>query len=206
MNIINASSSSAENFEITTSFIHDVFSKEVMKNSPVSTADSAIHLEIMIEDAEKWSIKYSALLAGSEKKGNRYEFVTLPENQCVVEYSKEETFVARSLMHSIEKENLIGSEHCAVVTAFPSAKELNEASLKEFSEMITKLRDISSTSTSDEASSSALLLKHLPEASAYKKQADKLKNELHGMHEMVKFLCDQLRESQKLFLSSPPTN
>lgn len=172
-----------ENFAITSSFIHDVFSKEVVKSSPVNAADSALHLEIVID--EESGIKYSALMA-TGKTGNVFTFTPVPV--CRVEYQKEETFVARSILHALKNAD---TEASAV--AFPSAKEINEASLKEFAELVAKLK-------ASPSPASAELLSHLPDAAAYKKQAEKVKGDLKGMHEMVKLLCDQLKESQKLFL------
>lgn len=169
-----------ENFSITSSFIHDVFSKEVVKSSPVNAADSALHLEIVIGD--DFGVKYAALMA-SGRNGSIFDFAAVPE--CQVEYPKEETFVARSLLHSLKSCDGSG----AVV--FPAANEINGAALKEFTELLEKMK---SSSKGEE------LLKHLPDSAAYNKQADKLKSELRGMHEMVKLLCDQLKESQKLYM------
>lgn len=168
-----------ENFSITSSFIHDVFSKEVVKSSHVNAADSAVHLEIEIGD--DFGVKYAALMA-SGRNGSIFEFAAVPE--CQVEYPKEETFVARSLLHSLKS-----CDSDAV--AFPSAKEINSAAMKEFAELLEKMK---SSSAGEE------LLKHLPDSAAYNKQADKHKSELRGMHEMLKLLCDQLREAQKLYL------
>lgn len=175
-----------ENFSITSSFIHDVFSKEIIKSSPVNVADSALHLEIVIEDGDDSGIKYSALMAAG-KNGNIFDFLPVPN--CEIEYSKEETFVSRSLLHSLN--GVVDGP-----VAFPSAKEINEATLKEFAELMEKLKSTSSAADSEE------LLKHLPDSAAYKKQAERIKNDLRGIHEMVKLLCDQLKESQKLYLQS----
>lgn len=181
-----------ENFSIASSFIHDVFSKEIVKSSPVNVADSALHLEILIEDdSDKMGIKYSALMA-SGRSGNIFNFVSVPN--CEVEYPKEETFVARSLLHSLKN-----CPSAVEAVAFPTAEEINEVTLKEFTELVEKLRESSASSASASASE---LLKHLPDSAAYKKQADKFKSELRGMHEMVKLLCDQLKESQKSYLQS----
>ena len=176
-----------ENFSITSSFIHEVFSKEVVKSSPVTVADSAVHLEIVIDDnSETPEIKYSALMAAG-RNGKVFNFLPVPS--CEIEYPKEETFVARSLLHSLK------TSSNEPATAFPSAKELNEATLKEFADLIEKLRTCPSAAGDE-------LLKHLPDPAAYKQQAEKFKKELRGMHEMVKLLCDQLKESQKLYLQS----
>lgn len=172
-----------ENFSITSSFIHDVFSKEVIKSSPVNVADSAVHLEIVIDEA--CGIKYSALMA-TGKTGNIFTFTPVPV--CQVEYQKEETFVSRSILHALKSAD-------SGAVAFPSAKEINEVSLKEFSELVEKLK-------ASPSPASEKLLSHLPDAAAYKKQAKKVKGDLRGMHEMVKLLCDQLKESQKLFLQA----
>jgi hypothetical protein len=178
-----------ENFSITSSFIHDVFSKEVIKSSPVNAADSALHLEIVIEDdSENSGIKYSALMA-SGRNGTLFDFVSVPN--CEIEYPKEETFVARSLLHSLKT----SPNGASGAVAFPSAKEISESTLKEFAELVEKLRSSSSPAKEE-------LLKHFPDSAAYKKQAEKFKNDLRGMHEMVKLLCDQLKESQKLYLQS----
>lgn len=175
-----------ENFAITSSFIHDVFSKEIIKSSPVNVSDSALHLEIVIEDDNSnLGVKYSALMAAG-RNGNIFDFVAVPN--CEVEYPKEETFVARSLLHSLKNTS-------AASVAFPAAKEINEASLKEFAELVEKLRTCPSAASEE-------LLKNLPDPAAYKIQADKFKSDLRGMHEMVKLLCDQLKESQKLYLQS----
>ena len=178
-----------ENFSITTSFIHDVFSKEVVKSSPVNTADSAVHLEIVIEDdSSNCGINYSALMA-SGRTGNLFEFASVPN--CEIEYPKEETFVTRSLLHSLQN-----SPASSEAVPFPSAKEFNEASLRDFSEMLQTLKASPSSPAVSE------LLSHLPDPSAYQKQAEKFKSDLKGMHEMVKLLCDQLRESQKIYSNS----
>lgn len=183
---LKGSIQSNENFSITSSFIHDVFSKEIIKSSPVNSVDSAVHLEIFIEDGtENPGIKYSALMA-ARRTGNIFDFVSVPN--CEIEYPKEETFVARSLLHSLK------TSSSGAVT-FPSAKEINEVNLKEFAELVEKLRSSPSASSEE-------LLNHLPDSAAYKKQAEKFKNDLRGMHEMVKLLCDQLKESQKLYLHS----
>lgn len=169
-----------------------------MKSSPVNSVDSAVHLEIFIEDeSENPGIKYSALMAAC-KNGNIFDFVPVPN--CEIEYPKEETFVARSLLHSLKsksKSKSLSSSSSSLggAVTFPSAKEINEVNLKEFAELVEKLR--SSPSLSSEK-----LLKHLPDPVAYKKQAEKFKNDLLGIHEMVKLLCDQLNESQKLYLQS----
>lgn len=184
-----------ENFSITTSFIHDVFSKEVLKSSPVNTADSALNLEIVInDDSDNCGIEYSALMA-TGKHGHIFEFGTI--SQCEIEYPKEETFVARSLLQSLE--NSSGAAAASGAVAFPSAKEFNEAALKEFSEMLEKLKSSPSPAGSE-------LLSHLPNSAAYQKQAEKFQSDLKGMHEMVKLLCDQLRESQNIFLPSADSN
>ncbi len=155
-----------------------------MKSSPVNVADSAVHLEILIEDgAEGCKIKYSALMA-SGKNGKIFNFSAVSD--CHVEYQMEETFVARSLLQSLR----VDSTSKAV--AFPSAKEINEASLKEFSDLLEKLKAVPSAASIE-------LLKHLPDAAAHSKQAEKIKTDLKGMHEMVKLLCDQLKESHKLY-------
>lgn len=152
----------------------------------MTVSDSAVHLEIVIEDdSETPGIKYSALMAAG-RNGNIFDFVSVPN--CEIEYPKEETFVARSLLHSL-KTSSTGP------VAFPSAKEINQATLKEFADLVEKLR-ASPSAASEE------LLKHLPDAAAYKKQAEKFKNDLSGIHEMVKLLCDQLKESQKLYLQT----
>ena len=181
---MKSSISRNENFAITTSFIHDVFSKEVLKSSPVTVADSAVHLEILIDDS--CGISYSALMAVG-RNGNVVDFASVPK--CEIEYPKEETFVARSLLHSLQ------NSPSAAAVPFPSAKEFNEASLKEFAEMLETLKASSSPAASE-------LLSHLPDPAAYQKQAEKFKSELKGMHELVKLLCDQLRESQKIYSDS----
>lgn len=179
-----------ENLPITTSFIHEVFSKEVVKSSPINDIDSAIHLDIVIDDiSADCGIKYSALMA-SGRDGNILNFSAIPK--CEVEYPKEETFVARSLLHSLKN-----SSNNSEAVPFPSAKEFNETALKEFSELYEKLK--ASPSLNEEASS---LLNQFPDSCAYKKQAEKFKSDLKGMHELVKLLCDQMRESQKVFMSS----
>lgn len=159
-----------------------------MKSSPVNSVDSAVHLEIFIEDdSANPGIKYSALMAEC-KNGSIFDFVSVPN--CEIEYPKEETFVARSLLHSLQS-----SSFSSGAVSFPSAKEINEVNLKEFAELVEKLRSSPSASSEE-------LLKHLPDSAAYKIQSEKFKNDLRGMHEMVKLLCDQLKESQKLYLKS----
>ena len=189
---LKSSISRNENFFIATSFIHDVFSKEVVKSSPVNAADSALNLEIIIDDdSDNCGIKYSAFMA-TGRNGNLFEFDIIPN--CEIEYPKEETFVARSLLHSLQS-----SSASTGAVAFPSAKEFNEASLNEFSELYEKLKSFPSPAGSE-------LLAHLPDPAAYQKQAEKFKSDLKGVHEMVKLLCDQLRESQKLFSPSTDSN
>lgn len=157
-----------------------------MKSSPVNIADSAVHLEIVIDASGE--IEYSALMA-TGRNGNIFDFSRIVD--CQVEYQKEETFVARSLLHSLKTGNSEGTTAAAAVS-FPTAKEFNETSMKEFSDLLEKLKKTASADSLE-------LLKHLPDATAYAKQSEKFKTELKGIHELVKLLCDQLGESQKLY-------
>lgn len=179
------------NFSITSSFIHDVFSKEVIKSSPVNLAAAAVHLEILI--GTDGQIKYSALMA-SEKSGNRFSFA--PVKVCKVDYSVQEAFLANSLNYSLslqEQNQEQEQELSASVVPFPAANEFNEAMTSEFMALVSKLKE--STESDDQ------LLSLLPDSAAYEAQASKFKNDLSGLHEMVKVLCDQLKKSQELFLS-----
>ena len=174
-----------ENISITTSFIHDVFSKEILKSSPVNISDSAVHLEISIEDDEtNFGIKYSALMA-SGRNGSVFNFSNVPN--CQVEYEKEETFVSRALLQSLR-----GVDGVEGPVAFPSSDEINKNSMNEFSNLLQKIKASSSPQGEE-------LLKHLPDRNAFEKQSEKVKNDLKGIHEMVKFLCEQLKESQNLY-------
>lgn len=175
---LNIKSNINSNLLLNTSFIHDIFSKEIMKSSPVDVADSALHLDFVIGEE---GIEISALMA-SGRDGNVFNFVKLSD--CVVNYSKEDIFVLRSLMHSLKSAP-------SDAVPFPSAKEFNEACLEEFNQLLSQSKG-----------SNSEILKHLPDPAAYSKHAEKLKTDLRGTHELVKLLCDQLRESEKLFTSS----
>jgi hypothetical protein len=178
-----------ENFSLATSFIHDIFSKEVMKSSPVNVADSALHLEISIDEAT--GITYSALMAANRNSNSRsFNFATIPE--CFVEYSKDETFVARSALLKMSDSS---------VFSFPTAKEINQLSLNDFSQLLQQLKAKAAAKEDASTSSAAaeILNNHLPDPVAYQKQAEKIKTELAGMHEMVKLLVNQLNQSHKIF-------
>lgn len=79
-----------------TSFIHDVFCKEVARASPVTVANAAVHLEISI-DTTTGGISYRALMAEERSEKGIFSFKQVP---CSIAYSLAESSLLQQVCAS----------------------------------------------------------------------------------------------------------
>lgn len=187
-------------FATATSFIHDVFSKEIVKSSPVTVANSALHLEVRI-DAQTGAIDYGVFMATERGDRGRFSFVAVSD--CQVSYALGDAFAANAMLLAMKQasatDTLEGREF-----AFPAAQDIVSASVADFGALKHALSKLtaSPTATAEVKTQAAAILARFPDPQCYRTQADKFASDLRGLHTMIRVLCDQLTESQRIFFGS----
>ena len=120
-----------------TAFIHDVFCKEINKSSPVTAANAAIHLEIVI-DAQTGSISMQLMTGSGAEK--------VISSVCPVSYAPEDaTLLARN--DSVQWNELISKAPAELMAMLPDAEAYEKQAgrfkgdLKGFNELMGLLVD-----------------------------------------------------------------
>jgi len=170
------------NFQTTTSFIHDVFCKEVAKSSPFSEPNSALHLNIRIGEA---GVTYQVLIGPSRE--------TAPVADCNIDFNRGDALAANFVLQGMQSSSA-SLEADARVVQMPSALEYTKAFKNDFNQLLHAVKALAPTNPE-----AAELLKHLPDEQPTPIQVHTFSAELEFLHNLIKTCARELDTSRKIF-------
>jgi hypothetical protein len=181
----------SEAFASATSFIHEVFSKEVAKSSPMNEPHGAIHLDIRIGAAIAYSVRTGTPL-GDSAAGSLVRYVFSPVSATHLAFGKAEAMATSFILRALAAE-----DNAAMEVSMPSAASFVASVKGELGRLVSELRVRASSDPR-----AAELLAHLPDARAAAGQAAKFASDVSLIHDAVQGAAEQLASSQQIFLGS----